>query len=237
MKVPNFAVCLLFISELAVLGAAQGSPADSNPVILGSATYTMPQSAIDADIGGTVVIAIRIDESGKPTKAVLASGPMWPCGGKTPTRALDELASSLADVAMKLKFSPAIKDGNPVERDIGLTIQLKNPNLETPAVDIGPVHAKPKATLVNGGVLNGKAIQLPKPAYPVEARRNRDSGTVNVLVYIDEEGKILRAGAVSGAPTLQWAAREAACGAKFSPTTLVGSPVKVSGVITYNFVP
>ncbi|MFN0138613.1 MAG: hypothetical protein ACKVQW_00825 [Pyrinomonadaceae bacterium] len=56
-------------------------------------------------------------------------------------------------------------------------------------------------------------------------------------VLIDESGKIIRAGAVSGAATLQHAPREAACGAKFSRTLSAGNPVKVSGVLTYNFVP
>ncbi|MBO0160511.1 energy transducer TonB, partial [Vibrio parahaemolyticus] len=36
---------------------------------------------------------------------------------------------------------------------------------------------------------------------------------------------------------LRQAAVEAAQRAKFSPTMLSGQPVKVSGVITYNFVP
>jgi hypothetical protein len=36
---------------------------------------------------------------------------------------------------------------------------------------------------------------------------------------------------------LRAAAASAARGAKFSPTLLSGQPVKVSGVITYNFVP
>jgi len=42
---------------------------------------------------------------------------------------------------------------------------------------------------------------------------------------------------VSGHPLLRGAAEQAARGARFSPTLLSGQPVKVSGVITYNFVP
>jgi len=41
---------------------------------------------------------------------------------------------------------------------------------------------------------------------------------------------------VSGHPLLRAAAVAAARGARFSPTKLSGQPVKVSGVITYNFV-
>ena len=87
-----------------------------------------------------------------------------------------------------------------------------------------------------GGVLNGKAIVLPKPAYPPIARAAHASGTVVVQVLIDEEGNVVSAHAVSGHPLLQAASVAAAREAKFSPTTLAGQRVKVTGVIQYNFV-
>jgi TonB family protein len=90
---------------------------------------------------------------------------------------------------------------------------------------------------VSGGVLNGKAISLPKPAYPPAARAVRASGAVNVQVLIDEEGRVVSAHAISGNPLLIAAAEAAARSARFSPTLLSGQPVKVSGVISYNFVP
>lgn len=93
----------------------------------------------------------------------------------------------------------------------------------------------PKGAIV-GGVLNGKALVLPKPEYPPIARAAHASGTVVVQVLIDEEGNIVAAHAVSGHPLLQSAAVTAAREAKFSPTTLSGQPVKVTGVIQYNFV-
>jgi protein TonB len=88
---------------------------------------------------------------------------------------------------------------------------------------------------VSGGVLNGKAISLPKPSYPPIARSARASGTVVVQVTIDETGKVVSARAVSGHPLLQATAVQAAYGARFSPTQLSGQPVKVTGVINYNF--
>jgi protein TonB len=86
-------------------------------------------------------------------------------------------------------------------------------------------------------VLNGKATSLPKPAYPPAARAVRASGAVSVQVLIDENGNVVSASAVSGHALLKAAAVQAARGAKFSPTKLSGQPVKVSGIITYNFVP
>jgi periplasmic protein TonB len=95
----------------------------------------------------------------------------------------------------------------------------------------------PAPKTVSGGVLNGKATSLPKPAYPPAAKAVRASGAVSVQVLISESGSVVSASAVSGHPLLRAAAVAAARGARFSPTLLSGQPVKVSGVITYNFVP
>ncbi|MCC6327396.1 MAG: energy transducer TonB [Acidobacteria bacterium] len=225
--------------NLVLCGSASvlGQSADSGPKLIGSATYSMPASAIEAEIGGDVTMAIRVESDGKPSRAVLISGPTWPCG-KQPNDALRELSSTLSDTMMSLKFIPASKDGKPIEREIGLRIALKNPKLlGLPSPSIDPVTGKPKIKQISGGVLNGKAILLEKPFYPAEARKNRDGGTVSVQVMIDEDGNVVRAGAVNGAPTLQWVSRDAACRSKFSRTTLKGEPVKVFGVITYNFIP
>ena len=96
-----------------------------------------------------------------------------------------------------------------------------------------PKKAPPKT--ISGGVLNGKATSLPVPAYPPAAKAIRASGAVSVQVLIDESGRVVSANAVSGHPLLRAAAVSAAHGARFSPTLLSGQPVKVSGVITYNF--
>ena len=97
----------------------------------------------------------------------------------------------------------------------------------------GSMPAKP----VSGGVLNGKAITLPKPAYPPIAKSAKASGLVVVAVTIDEMGDVVEANATSGHELLRAAAVEAARQAKFAPTKLSGQPVKVTGSITYNFVP
>jgi len=99
-----------------------------------------------------------------------------------------------------------------------------------------PPAATPPRAPISGGVLNGKAISLPKPAYPPIARQAHASGTVVVQVTIDENGSVISARAISGHPLLQAVAVGAARGARFSPTKLSGQPVKVTGVITYNFV-
>jgi TonB family protein len=88
---------------------------------------------------------------------------------------------------------------------------------------------------VSGGVLNGKALSLPVPVYPQIAMRARTSGKVEVEVIVDENGKVISAQAVSGPAPLREAAVDAAKRARFSPTKLSGAPVKVAGLINYNF--
>jgi protein TonB len=61
---------------------------------------------------------------------------------------------------------------------------------------------------------------------------------VVVKVEIDEKGKVLSAKDIcQGPPFLTEASIEAARNARFSPTLLNGQPIKVTGVIQYNFIP
>ncbi len=98
---------------------------------------------------------------------------------------------------------------------------------QTPAVQVRQI---------SGGVLNGKALTLAKPAYPAAARAVEAEGSVNVNVTINETGDVVSAEAVSGHPLLRAAAVNAARESKFAPTQLSGQPVTVTGIIVYNFV-
>ncbi len=85
---------------------------------------------------------------------------------------------------------------------------------------------------IAGGMLNGKAIYLPIPEVPA----GEATGVVLVQVLIDEQGSVVDAKAVSGPQHLQAAAVNAARLARFTPTMLLGEPVRVSGTLSYNFV-
>lgn len=100
------------------------------------------------------------------------------------------------------------------------------PDYRVPAIGSRPL---------SGGVLNGKAKKLPAPTFPAAARAVGASGRVNVQVLIDETGRVASAEPIAGPPLLRSASRTAACGSEFLPTQLSGKPVKVSGIITYNF--
>jgi TonB family protein len=107
--------------------------------------------------------------------------------------------------------------------------------VETTASPSSPNVSNSKT--ISGGVLNGKATNLVQPPYPPAAKAVRASGAVNVQVTIDEKGNVVSASAVSGHPLLRASAVAAARESKFSPTLLSGKPVKVTGVVVYNFVP
>lgn len=100
-------------------------------------------------------------------------------------------------------------------------------------VEPPPVKQRPIQSL---GVIDGKAISKPSPPYPVMAKTTRVSGPVTVQIIVDETGKVISAKALKGHPLLLNAAVQAAYQARFTPTLLSKQPVKVSGVITYNFV-
>lgn len=89
---------------------------------------------------------------------------------------------------------------------------------------------------VVGGVLNGKAVSKPHPAYPAAAKAERVQGMVVVQILVGTDGRVETTHVVSGPALLRQAAAEAVSQWSFSPTLLNGQPVKVSGVVTVNFV-
>lgn len=82
-----------------------------------------------------------------------------------------------------------------------------------------------------GGVLNDIATSLPAP----DAGTATETGTVTVEVLVNEKGSVVASSVVSGPQPLWRAAGEAAREAKFNPPLHDGKPVKVAGVLTYDF--
>ena len=124
-------------------------------------------------------------------------------------------------------------------KEIGERAVAENTNKAVPAENTNkgvPEFLIPKGA-VKDGILNGKAIKLPKPTYPQIAKATKAQGTVVVQVLVDENGDVIEARAVSGDPLLQAAAVVVARQAKFPPRIVSGKSVKVSGVITYEFTP
>lgn len=87
----------------------------------------------------------------------------------------------------------------------------------------------------NRPLVNGLSRNLVRPKYPAAAVAVRARGAVNVQVTINELGFVISAVAVDGHPLLRSAAEKAALESKFTTTLLEGMPVKVTGIIVYNF--
>ncbi len=93
-----------------------------------------------------------------------------------------------------------------------------------------------KPNIISLGVINGKAIDLVKPIYPTAAKAVNAKGSVNVLVLIDEKGRVIEVKATSGHPLLKAISEKAALESTFKPYELGGKPIIVQGLIVYNFV-
>ena len=83
---------------------------------------------------------------------------------------------------------------------------------------------------LNGGVLNGMAVNLPRPIYPPMAKQIGASGEVRVQVAVDANGNVVSARAVSGHPLFRAAAENAARQSKMRIDA-----ANTTGQIVYNF--
>lgn len=86
-------------------------------------------------------------------------------------------------------------------------------------------------------ILNGRAVSLPKPAWPPIRVERGFSATVSIKVDIDETGKVVGVADMCDAPLiLSTIAAAAARKARFTPTIVQGRPIKVKGIIQYHFI-
>ncbi|HNQ15544.1 MAG TPA: S-layer homology domain-containing protein [Pyrinomonadaceae bacterium] len=83
----------------------------------------------------------------------------------------------------------------------------------------------------------GTIESMPAPKYPSEALNLKVGGVVEVTVTIAENGKVLEVEKIAGNSALHGAAAEAAMKARFSPTICNGEPARISGILSYNFIP
>jgi TonB family protein len=95
--------------------------------------------------------------------------------------------------------------------------------------------ARPDVTSVTGDVLPGTATHKEAPPYHPAAKSRRLSGSVFIKVDIDETGVVTDAKILCGADLLAIPSREAALKWRFKPTIINGQPVKVRGILTFNF--
>jgi TonB family protein len=231
MRLDLFAVSRAALCLLAVT-AAYPQAADSDPKLLNIPDYVISDEARAAGIDGILKVALTLDKTGSVKQVRFLAGPAWPCGSRPPAL-IEKVRDSVRDNLLLAKFTPMTKNGEARQADIYLDFKIGRAYDDA----VKKREAASRPATVEAGVINGKALALYPPRYPPAARLHGVSGTVAVWVLIDEQGNVSRAGAMSGHPTLHDAARDAACRARFSPTSVDGQAVQVSGMVTYNFVP
>lgn len=131
-------------------------------------------------------------------------------------------------------IGPAGDDGIPIatnsrHRVVEVDDTAPTPPQPTPA----PTPRKPVQL---SSLISSKIVSKPVPPYPQIAVVSHTQGSVTVEILVDEQGRVVAATATSGPALLRAAAQQAAMLARFTPTQLNGQPVKVTGVINYNFV-
>ncbi|MBD0373322.1 MAG: TonB family protein [Pyrinomonadaceae bacterium] len=224
-------------ATLAKMNQPAATPATANPATSGPASGTTNANPSNANTAAANNNASNNKASMPATNGQPAtSAPSKPVA-QTTSPSNNSSPSSTAS-------APVVKTNSPVS-DKPASSSNEQPN--SVASNNKPVESKsseesgakpiikPLLKPVSGGVLNGKALDLPKPTYPLTARNARIMGAVVVEVVIDVNGKVISAKAVSGPVLLQQAAVQAAYQAKFSPTLVSNQPVKVVGTISYNF--
>ena len=142
-----------------------------------------------------------------------------------------ELARSMVLIADEF-FASFKLTGKPVNKVIAVDEKGKAVGVKK----VIAVDEKGKAVGVKK-VDPGSVIKKMTPDYPEEAKAAGVSGKVEVQVTISEEGQVIEAIAIRGPELLREVAVQAAKGWVFKPTKADGVPVKVQGILTFNFEP
>jgi hypothetical protein len=101
---------------------------------------------------------------------------------------------------------------------------------------IAVLDAIAQGTMPCANFVAGKIIDLPKPNFPIEAKKAKASGKVEIRVKANENGEVVFTEAISGNPLLLESSIEAAKRAKYSPQTCDGKAMVTNGSIVYNFI-
>jgi TonB family protein len=118
-----------------------------------------------------------------------------------------------------------------------LDLETRNLDVHKELEAIQKQFASPGDAPPSLAILNGKALSMPRPEYPMGVLGPRASGTIFVFVEVDEQGNVSSVKDVcQGPPDLTAATMKAVRKARFSPTIVAGQPVKVTGFVQYNFV-
>ena len=211
-------IFVVFSSATATLAQDRGIEFLSGP------DFLLSERAVAAGIDGTLTVSFKVDRAGTVKNVDILAGPIWPCDSR-PGSVIKEVRDAVKKNILASKFSPATKGGKPVDGGAILDFAIGVAYQEA-------VRGKPTAKsrwVVDVATVGATALRLPKPMY------TGIPGAASVLVLIGENGEVISAGAVRGNRRLHASSRMAACEARFPPTVVDGKPIKVTGLIHYEY--
>jgi TonB family protein len=204
------------------IGNPGTSPTNSlvPPKIVSWQTPSYTPEALAARIEGTVTLEGSVDAEGKVSGLRVLKGLGY---------GLDERA---IEVAGSWKFSPGLRNGQPVQTVTQIEVDFQPPPTE---VNLRP-SPEPAPIRVGPGVTPPKIIFRVEPQYTPEARDAKAKGTVVVTATIHEDGTLTVEKIVK---PLEYGLTEAAIDAlknwKFTPGVKDGKAVAVLLNIEVNF--
>jgi TonB family protein len=211
--------------------------------------YLSLETSESKRLAGTMSLAHLMIEADRPERALTLYQQLRSADSDDPDAMLGEAISLIAmgvrasdstltqnGLDLLKKFTQTAPEENPF-RDSALEVVdfFAGKGTEATGADGASARDMTGKRPLQGSVLNGKAVSLPKPSFPYIAKFARATGSIKVQVMINEDGGVAKIVSVSGHPLLQAAAAEAAKQAKFTPTTVNGIPQTVTGTIIYNF--
>jgi hypothetical protein len=220
MRTHRITSVVLALLALSVASLAQ----DRGIEFLSGPEFTLSDKAAAAGIDGTLTVSFKVDRTGNVKGVDILAGPIWPCDS-SPGSAIKEVREAVKQNILASKFSPATKNGKPVDAEATLDFAIGIAYKEA----LKGKQGGKSRWVVDVATLSEKALRLPAPL------NTGIPGVVTVRVLIGESGKVVAAGAVRGRLLLHAPSRMAACEARFPPTTVDGKPIKVTGIITYEF--
>jgi tetratricopeptide (TPR) repeat protein len=120
------------------------------------------------------------------------------------------------------------------QRAEALEVQKRVFRLEN-GFDFDKLAVQKNKNLVQSGLMAGTLTVGPTPPYSQEAKNGGISGPVVLKLTLDERGQLSSINVLSGHPILSAPAELAARRSTYAPARLEGMPVKITGLLIYNF--
>lgn len=171
-----------------------------------------PEDAKQEKITGEVVLKLTISPDLQIQRVEVVSGPPI-------------LADSAVNATKQIRFSHLRNQVEPETCTMNLAFRFTGSAF-------GEV---PRAIRVSESVAKSLLIHKVDPVYPRSDQNRHKKATVVLSIFIDEQGIVTKAKAVSGPPELFSAAEEAVKQWHYKPFVLNGEPASVDTMVTVKF--